>query len=111
MRRFFENKYAFIAVFTLFMAAFTWNVGHGNAGLLNRHDLMPELEQIAHGASGAPDPWDGIKIAHGASGAPDPWDGIKIAHGASGAPDPWDGIKIAHGASGAPDPWDGVRLG
>ena len=61
MRQFFENKFAFIAIFLLFVAAFTWNTSQGvlapAAGILLEDPSGPAL--VAHGPSMPPDPWDG----------------------------------------------------
>jgi hypothetical protein len=78
MQRFFENKFAFLAVAVLFTVAFMWNLGHGDSSLLNGHGLMqPDASMTAHGASAPPDPNDGVKVAHGASAPPDPNDGLR----------------------------------
>ena len=111
MRRFFDSKFAFIAVLSLFTSAFTWNMVHGTGATVGGHRLvLPDVMLVAHGPSIPPNPWDGVRIAHGPSIPPDPWDGVRIAHGPSIPPDPWDGVRIAHGPSIPPDPWDGVRL-
>ena len=111
MRKFFNGKSAFFAVFALFTSAFTWNTLHGAGAINSGHILLaPGVVRLAHGPSVPPDPWDGVRIAHGPSVPPDPWDGVRIAHGPSVPPDPWDGVRIAHGPSVPPDPWDGVRI-
>ena len=109
MQRFFENKYCFCAVFALFTVAFLWNLGHGSTALSDRIQFISPVDNVAHGATAPPDPWDSVKVAHGATAPPDPWDGVKVAHGATAPPDPWDGVKVAHGATAPPDPWDGIR--
>jgi hypothetical protein len=93
MQRFFESKFAFLAVCAVFALALLLSFSHRWEGLLSPHSLtVPDSITTAHGATAPPDPWDNIKVAHGATAPPDPWDGIKLAHGATAPPDPWDGI-------------------
>ena len=95
MRRFFDSKFAFIAVLSLFTSAFTWNMVHGTGATVDGHRLvLPDVMLVAHGPSIPPDPWDGVRIAHGPSIPPNPWDGVRIAHGPSIPPDPWDGVRL-----------------
>jgi hypothetical protein len=111
MRRFFENRFAFLVTCTLFTSAFAWNMSHGLDGIPSRHHSQVDAtELIAHGPTMPPDPWDGVNVAHGPTMPPDPWDGVNVAHGPTMPPDPWDGVKIAHGPTMPPDPWDGVKV-
>jgi hypothetical protein len=111
MSRFFDSKYVFVVVLSLFSFAFTLNMVRGADATANSHFLLaPNVILQAHGPSVPPDPWDGLQVAHGPSVPPDPWDGVRIAHGPSVPPDPWDGVRIAHGPSVPPDPWDGVNV-
>jgi hypothetical protein len=104
MKKFFENKFAFVVVSFLFASALTWNLTHGGETVPSGHLLSkPAQTLLTHGPSMPPDPWD-LRIAHGPSMPPDPWD-LRIAHGPSMPPDPWD-LCIAHGPSMPPDPWD-----
>src|SRR5205085_3846243 len=100
MTRFFENKFAFLAVFTMFAIPFVWNLSHGSASLLNGHGLMrPDIEMTAHGSSIPPDPDMGLLLAHGSSIPPDPDMEFLLAHGSSIPPDPDMGFLLAHRAS------------
>jgi hypothetical protein len=95
MRKFFDSKFAFIAVLSLFTSAFTWNMLHGERAIVidGGHLLMvPDVTLVAHGPTVPPDPWD-VRIAHGPTVPPDPWD-VRIAHGPTVPPDPWD-LQIA----------------
>src|SRR5215472_14254683 len=76
MERFFDNRFVFLTMFTLFVIALLWSLGHGGAGPLREHALpQPDSILTAHGSSMPPDPWDGLMLAHGSSMPPDPWDG------------------------------------
>ena len=111
MRKFFDSKFAFIAVLSLFTSAFTWNILQGAGATNSGHMLLaPDAVLLAHGPSVPPDPWDSVRIAHGPTIPPDPWDSVHIAHGPTIPPDPWDSVRIAHGPTIPPDPWDSVRI-
>src|SRR5436309_9144742 len=98
MRKFFENKTAFVAIFCTFTFAITWNILHGSQPIESgRSFVASEAALIAHGPTFPPDPWDGVRIAHGPTFPPDPWDGVRIAHGPTFPPDPWDGVRVAYG--------------
>jgi hypothetical protein len=108
MRRFVENRFAFGAIFSLFMVAFAWNAVQGApaAGLL----IQPKVVTVAHGPLLPPDPWEGnLMLAHGPLLPPDPWEGnLMLAHGPLLPPDPWEGnLMLAHGPLLPPDPWEG----
>jgi hypothetical protein len=92
MRRFFENKYTFGVIFTLFTCAFTWNNSQGAAFPAAGHLPLCLASTKAHGPTMPPDPWDARQtIAHGPTMPPDPWDARQtIAHGPTMPPDPWD---------------------
>ena len=70
MRKFSFGKFAFIAVFSMFTAAFTAAGGHFVAA--------PGVALLAHSPSIPPDPWDGVRLAHSPSIPPDPWDGVRL---------------------------------
>ena len=77
MRRFFENKIAFLATFSLFAIAFAWNAIQGTASPAPSHlYLEPDSVAVttAHGPSIPPDPWENGLVAHGPSIPPDPWE-------------------------------------
>ncbi|MCX6627624.1 MAG: hypothetical protein NTW28_08350, partial [Candidatus Solibacter sp.] len=79
MRSFFDSKFAFIAVLSLFTFAFTWNMMHGTTATAGGHLLvLPDVTLVAHGPTIPPDPWDGVRIAHGPTIPPDPWDGVRM---------------------------------
>src|SRR6266566_616292 len=105
MTRFFENKFAFLAVFTLFAIPFLWNLSHGSASLVNGHGLMsPDTEMTAHGASIPPPPDTEIHLAHGSSIPPPPDMDFVLAHGSSIPPPPDMDFVLAHGSSIPPPP-------
>jgi len=98
MYKFFESKFAFGAVLSLFAISFTWNASQGAALPFTGHLMMDSSgTQVAHGPSIPPDPWEGTGstlTAHGPSIPPDPWEGTGstlTAHGPSIPPDPWEG--------------------
>ena len=73
MRKFFDSKFAFIAVLSLFTSAFTWNIMQGVGATNSGHMLLaPDAVLLAHGPSVPPDPWDSVRIAHGPTFPPDP---------------------------------------
>ena len=79
MSRFFDSKYVFVVVLSLFSFAFTLNMVRGADATANSHFLLaPNVILQAHGPSIPPDPWDGVRIAHGPSIPPDPWEGVNI---------------------------------
>ena len=93
MRKFFENKLAFVAVLCTFTFAITWNVIHGSQPIeWGRPFVMSEAVLTAHGPTFPPDPSDGVLTAHGPTFPPDPSDGVLTAHGPTFPPDPSDGI-------------------
>jgi hypothetical protein len=109
MRKFFESKFAFGAIFVLFTAGFIWNSSQG--ALPPAGDLsIDHLLTLAHGPNMPPDPWDGnVAAKHGPNMPPDPWDGnVAAKHGPNMPPDPWDGnLAMKHGPHMLSDPWDG----
>ena len=105
MQRFFENKFAFLAVFTLFAVPFVWNLSHGSAALFNSHGLMlPDTEMTAHGPSFPPPPDTDVRLAHGPSFPPPPDTDVRLAHGPSFPPPPDTDVRLAHGPSFPPPP-------
>ena len=57
MRKFFENKAAFLAVLSTFTFAITWNIVHGTAPMEAGHlSLAPAAVLVAHGPIFPPDP-------------------------------------------------------
>ena len=79
MRKFFDSRFAFIAVLSLFTFAFAWNMVHHDGAIDAGHLLIaPDAVLFAHGPSIPPDPWDGVRLAHGPSIPPDPWDGVRV---------------------------------
>ena len=64
MRKFFDNKFAFIAVFSMLTSAFAWNVMHGSSAASSGHFVVaPDVMMLlAHGPSLPPDPWDGVNV-------------------------------------------------
>ena len=95
MRRFFDNKFAFIAVLSLFIFALAWNTAHGTGAIDIGHTLMaPDGVLIGHCPT-LPPTNAAVRIAHGPTLPPPPDDGVRIAHGPTLPPPPDDGVRIA----------------
>ena len=43
MRKFFDSKFAFAAVLTLFTSAFAWNIAHGAVAIDSGHPTFPPM--------------------------------------------------------------------
>jgi len=84
MKRFFDNKLAFVAVVFLFTLALTWNVAHGAQALLGTHLMLTRV-------------WDGVRIAHG----PPACEGCVIAVSEKHGPPVCEGcvasVSVKHG--------------
>jgi len=93
MRKFFENKFAFAAIVSLFALAFAWNMSQGLEPRTSHLPAPSNDSNVAHGPMLPPDPWaGGTNVAHGPMLPPDPWaGGTNVAHGPMLPPDPWAG--------------------
>ena len=75
MCKFFENKFVFAVILSLFVLGYGWNLSQG-ATVPPHRLLMESSPLIAHGPSSPPDPWDQVVMKHGPSSPPDPWDQV-----------------------------------
>jgi hypothetical protein len=103
MRNFLENKFAQVALLSLFVFAFALNAG----------TPMPAatpamMSTVSIGPTMPPAPWDGLAVAIGPTMPPAPWDGLAVAIGPTMPPAPWDGLAVAIGPTMPPAPWDGL---
>ena len=73
MRNFLENKFAQVAVLSLFVFAFALSAGTPTRSAMT---ATINIVSISHGPTMPPAPWDGLAVVHGPTMPPAPWDGI-----------------------------------
>jgi hypothetical protein len=87
MSNFLENKFAQVAVLSLFVFAFSLN-----AGIPTPSAMPATIDTVSIGPTMPPLPWDGLAVAIGPTMPPLPWDGLAVAIGPTMPPLPWDGL-------------------
>src|SRR5438046_3174516 len=100
MRKFFENKLAFVAIAFLFTLALAWNIAHGAETLLGTHLLIAPASDGAHITHGPPPPCTDCVRTPVQHGPPPPCTDCVRTAVKHGPPPPCTdcvNVRIAHG--------------